>query len=189
MNAATTLDLQGCFLPQIKDRAEDYCLDLDDATQEAWCAINMAIQSFNPSRGTLDAWVATNIDTKLRQLAYGHDLDPLLFASELTDDLGLAVDDQEQDTSDIPPLAGIYGRIRALALRGNDTKEIARSLRLTRRRVEQLLADKAAILDAMHIADAQGDLFGGVWTLLLRVQKAPEQALDPARCGACRKSP
>ncbi|HUX64321.1 hypothetical protein [Sulfuricella sp.] len=160
MNAALTLDIQGNFLPQIKNKAEDYCLDLDDAKQEAWCAIGMAIQSFNPSRGTLDAWVATNIDIKLRQLAYGHSFDPLLFASELDDDL--AVENQEQDDQEIPPLAGIYGRIRDLALRGKDTKEIATSLRLTRRRVEQLLADKAAIRDAVRFAQVQRDLFEGV---------------------------
>lgn len=158
---ATTLALQGCFQPLIKNRAKVYLIDLDDARQEAWLAIHMAVRSFNPACGPIVPWVATSIDTKLRKLAYGHGMDPLRYAGELDENLeAAAVIDQE--TYEIPKMAGIYGRIRELAMTGKDTAEIAHVLRLTPRRVEQLLADKAAILDAVRLARVQRDLFSEV---------------------------
>lgn len=173
MNSAITLNLRARFLPLIKRMAKDYHINLDDATQEAWCAIHMSLLSFDASRGTIDAWVAIGIDTKLRQLAYGHGRDPLLFAGELDENFA-AEAENDTETRDVPQLAGVYGRIRALAVAGNDTKEIASALRLTRRRVEQLLADQVAIRGAALLAQAQEDnglllaphldaLFDGGW--------------------------
>lgn len=165
MNAALTLQLQGDLANFIQQRAAAERLPLDDARQEAWLAISQAVQSYDQARGNLEAWAKLTIQNHLHRLAYGHDGDPLKYAASIDEDLAdkLAGEhDDGQDTREIPALSGVYGRIRALALQGLEEKEIANVMGYSKRRIQQLLSDKNAILDAMRMAGRQGDLFGGV---------------------------
>lgn len=156
MNAATILDLQGRFQPLIKRRARSYRLDLKDAQQEAACAICAAVMAFDPARGTLTAWVASDIDIALRRLAYGHDMDPLLFACELAEDLEMDEKDELQRwrSEDPPAVHGILGRLLQVAEGGASTTEMARRLGLSKRRVEQLIGKFC------HDASQRPNLFG-----------------------------
>lgn len=167
MNANTlTLQLQGDLAEFIKKRAKKEGLSLNDAQGEAFLAIDLAIKTHDPARGPLKKWAQISVQNKLHRLAHGHDGDPLLFAEpvdDLAEDLAEAKEDEDDGRAQsLPPLSGVYGRIRALAVEGKDVQEIAQALRLTRRRVEQLLADTAAIRAAARLAAAQGNLFGGV---------------------------
>lgn len=159
MNAATILYLQGRFQRLIKKRARAYCLDVKDAQQEAACAICEAIMGFDPIRSTLNAWVATQIDTKLKRLAYGHDMDPLIFASELSEDLAMDEKDELQRwRSENPPaFSGVLERLLKAADGGASTSDMARRLGLSKRHTERLIAKFCGEVTTM-----QGDLFGGM---------------------------
>lgn len=143
MNASTILDLQGHFQPLIKKRARAYRLDLTDAQQEAASAICESVMCFDSARGSLDAWVATSIDTKLKRLAYGHDMNPLMFAGELAEDLEMDEKDELQRwrSEDPPAVHGILGRLLQVAEGGASTTEMAHRLGLSKRRVEQLISE------------------------------------------------
>ncbi len=142
MNAATILGLQGHFQPLIKKRARAYRLDLTDAQQEAASAICESVMCFDSARGSLDAWVATSIDTKLKRLAYGHDKDPLIFASELSEDLATDEYEFQRWRSENPPaFSGVLERLLKAADGGASTTEMAHRLGLSKRRVEQLISE------------------------------------------------
>lgn len=159
--AAQILELQGQFQPLIKKLANKLGLPWEDAQQQARLACCLAVQSFDSSRGTLDAWVASTICNQLKRLAFGHDEgDALRFAAPL-DDFDLAAMEKEQDDREIPALSGIYGRIRALAVAGFGEEEIAVALKLSKRRIQQLLKDADGIRAAAALAAGQADLFGG----------------------------
>lgn len=164
--AARILELQGKYQPLIKKLARQLQLPLDDARQQAALACCLAVQSFDPSRGDMDAWVASTICCKMKQLAFGHDDgDSLRYADGIDGDLAdklAAQPEDDKDAREIPALSGIYGRIRALALQGLEEEEIANVMGYSKRRIQQLLKDADGIRAAARLGGAQGDLFGGV---------------------------
>ena len=161
-SAALTLKLNGDLAEFINLRANAERLPVEDARQEAWLAIAKAVHSHDPGRGKLGNWAKLTVQNHLHRLAHGHDGDPLMHAASV-DCLAdkLAKEQEEQDDREVPRLGGIYGRILGLARQGLDELEIAHALGYSRRRIQQLLADTAAIRAAAGFAVVQGDLFEG----------------------------
>lgn len=146
--------------PFVAALARRYNLDLEDCRQEAFLAAAELADKFDSARGaSLETFLFSHLRRRLQRQA------PLC-AVEIDENQTFAGQNEELD----PPAAGEekikkiaaswslrHGMVAEMALKSKSTSEIAEKLKLTPRRVRQILAE---LTSKPAMVEGQLDLFG-----------------------------
>lgn len=146
------------FSSNIVALARDLRIDFGDVCHTIFIKYPRLVETHDPIRGSFENHVFGVVRQVLRHEVHQAGAVPL--DEDDWDSLVGQSEEEDEDwrTRELPPLRGIYGRLRALAVEGKNVEEIADALGVTPRRINQFLSDVAAIQLAAQLA--QSDILG-----------------------------